>query len=336
MAHLKLDDFRLNGLFVPWFVTAVVFLLAPYSVSLAEGESRFKIVTTTAMLSTSIEALLSEEVCQESVEISSLMGSAVDPHLYKPTRSDLRRMSQADLMVVNGLLLEGKFTETFKRLKRSGRKIIEAGDLVDESKLLHPSSFEGHPDPHIWMDPVLWIEVVNRVKVELEGELPAKCAIKLDSALADYVQVLRRLDRYAAQAIKAIPAKRRVLVTAHDAFGYFAKRYGMKQRGIQGISTESEAGVSEIEELVSFIVERQVPSVFVESTVSDRNVSALVEGCRSKGFKVKIGGRLFSDGMGLPGTYRGTYVGMLDHNITAIAAALGGGGIPGGFQGKLK
>jgi manganese/zinc/iron transport system substrate-binding protein len=152
---------------------------------------------------------------------------------------------------------------------------------------------------------------------------------------AAYTTRLEALDAYARQVLGSIPEGQRVLVTAHDAFNYMARAYGLEVRGVQGISTESEAGVKDIEDLVGFLVERRIPAVFVETSVSDKNVRALVEGARARGHQVVVGGQLFSDAMGTAGTYEGTYIGMIDHNVTTITRALGGEAPEHGFQGKL-
>ena len=196
--------------------------------------------------------------------------------------------------------------------------------------LLEPPEFEGHWDPHVWMDVYAWSQAVEAVAVALCEQDEANC--EAYKANADRYQAkLQLLHEYAIASIASIPENRRVLITAHDAFNYFGRAYGIEVVGIQGLSTESEAGIEDVNRLVHMLVDKQITAVFVESSVSDRNVNALIEGAAAKGHTVTIGGRLFSDAMGQTGTYTGTYIGMLDYNVTTIASALGGTVPEGGF-----
>lgn len=271
----------------------------------------------------------------ERVTVRALMGPGVDPHLYKPTRSDIELMNGADLVFYNGLLLEGKLTDALVRVATSGKKVLPVTEQLEPSFLLEPPSFAGHYDPHVWMDPTAWAKAAEVVRDTLASSDPAGAAVFSANAEA-YLKQLAALAAYAEQAMKSIPQESRVLVTAHDAFNYFGRRYGIEVVGIQGISTESEAGVKDIERIVSMLAERKVQAVFVESSVPQRNVQALIEGAQARGHQVRIGGELFSDAMGHAGTYEGTYVGMIDHNVTLIARALGGSVPARGFQGRLK
>ncbi|HBU43309.1 MAG TPA: manganese transporter [Microbacterium sp.] len=295
-----------------------------------EGEPRLRIVCTVGMVTDVVRA-----VAGDRADVTGLLGSGVDPHLYKPTRSDIARMLEADAIFYNGLLLEGRMTDSLVRAARGGKAVHAVTEGIDESFLLLPEGFEGHPDPHVWMDPGAWIETIGVVREALvaldpEGE-PAY------RANADaYREQLEALDRYASRVLGTVPEAQRVLVTAHDAFNYFGRRFGYEVVGIQGISTESEAGVLDIEGLVDLLVEREIGAVFVESTVSTRNIEALVSGTRSRGHTVVIGGELFSDAMGDPGTYEGTYLGMIDHNVTTIARALGGAAPARGMSDRLS
>lgn len=286
-------------------------------------------VTTVGMITDIVRS-----VAGERARVVGLMGPGIDPHLYKPTRSDVQRMLSADVIFYNGLLLEGKLTDSLVRAATSGRKVHAVTELLDEQFLLEPEEFEGHADPHVWMDPAAWsraVEVVRDKLIELDPAAEQDYRQSADRSLAEIALV----DEYAARVLASVPQERRVLVTAHDAFNYFGRRYGYEVVGIQGISTESEAGVRDIEKLVDLLVERRVPAVFVESTVSDRNISALVAGAKARGHTVSIGGQLFSDAMGDEGTYEGTYIGMIDHNATSIARALGGDAPERGMQGRL-
>jgi manganese/zinc/iron transport system substrate-binding protein len=197
-----------------------------------------------------------------------------------------------------------------------------------------PPAFEGAFDPHVWMDPRAWMVAVEVVRASLAKVDPAGDAAYGPAADA-YLGKLRALDAYASAMLASVPAEHRILITAHDAFGYFGRRYGFEVEGIQGLSTESEAGLNRIEELVELLVQRQVPAVFVETTIPEQSVRALIAGAAARGHKVVVGGSLFSDAMGPPGTYEGTYIGMIDHNVTTIARALGGTPPDRGLNGQL-
>ena len=199
---------------------------------------------------------------------------------------------------------------------------------------LSPGEFQGHPDPHLWMDVALWSLVTEAARDALIAFDPPGAETYAANAAA-YLAELAALDRFAKRTLGTVPPSVRVLVTAHDAFNYFGRAYGFEVIGIQGISTESEAGLRRIEELVDLLVDRQVAAVFVETSVSDRNVRALIAGAAARGHRMTIGGALYSDAMGAPGTYEGTYVGMIDHNVSTIAAALGGNVPAGGMAGRL-
>ncbi|MEO3434300.1 zinc ABC transporter substrate-binding protein [Inquilinus sp. CAU 1745] len=287
------------------------------------------IVTTTAQVADAAEA-----VAGELATVESLMGEGVDPHLYRATRSDMARLMAADLVLLNGLFLEGRLGDSLARLEQAGKPVIAVGATVDEEDLTHPPEFKGHYDPHIWMDPEMWAQVVDGIAAELSATWPANAETFAANAAA-YKQELQELDEYAAEALATVPESSRVLITAHDAFGYFGRAYDMEVVGIQGISTDSEAGLARIEMLVDLIVEREIAAVFVESTVSPRNVRALIDGAAAQGHEVEIGGQLYSDAMGAPGTYEGTYIGMFDHNVTIIVRALGGETPAGGLNGRL-
>jgi manganese/zinc/iron transport system substrate-binding protein len=217
---------------------------------------------------------------------------------------------------------------------RAGKPVFAVTELIDESYLMAPPAFEGAFDPHVWMDPQAWMVGVEVVRASLATVDPAGNAAYGPAADA-YVEKLRALDDYASAMLASVPVEHRILITAHDAFGYFGRRYGFEVEGIQGLSTESEAGLKRIEELVELLVQRRVPAVFVETTIPEQSVRALIAGAAARGHEVVVGGSLFSDAMGPPGTYEGTYVGMIDHNVTTIARALGGTPPPRGLNGQL-
>lgn len=293
-------------------------------------DRKLRIVCTTGMIGDVVK-----NVAGDRAEVITLMGPGVDPHLYKPTRSDMAELMSADVIFYNGLLLEGKMTDAFIRAATAGRRVFAVTEELDEQYLLEPEELAGHYDPHVWMDPRAWaraVDVIERRLIEID---PPGALTYSDNAAA-YRETLARLDQYADKVLASVPVERRVLVTAHDAFNYFGRRFAYEVVGIQGISTESEAGIQDIERIVGLIVERRIPAVFVESTVAERNVRALISGAASRGLQVVIGGTLFSDAMGAEGTYEGTYVGMIDHNVTVIARSLGGEAPERGMDGRLN
>jgi len=289
----------------------------------------FTSLATTGMVGDAVKAVVGD-----TGKVEVLLGSGVDPHSYKPTRADVARLSSADIVFYNGLLLEGKMTDALVRVANAGRPVIPVTEALDEKFLLEPEGFDGQYDPHVWMDVAGWKKAVEAVRDSLVKFRPA-LAEKFRANAARYIGELDTLDKYVHGILTSVPKQSRVLITAHDAFNYFGRAYDFEVLGIQGISTESEAGLKRIQELVDLIVSRKIGAVFVESTVSDRNVRALIEGARAKGHTVKIGGELFSDAMGSSGTYEGTYVGMIDHNATVISKALGGKTPARGMSGRL-
>lgn len=307
---------------------AAALLAAPSALAQGQRAAPPRIVATTAMIGD-----LVREIGGDRVRAETLLGEGVDPHTYKPTRADIARLSAADAVLYNGLLLEGQMTDVFVRLARGGKPVFAVTELLAADHLL--TEDDGKDDPHVWMDVTLWAKAAERIRDVLAGLRQADAATFRRNH-ADLARRLDALDAYVRQVIGSIPENARVLVTAHDAFGYFARRYGIEVQGIQGLSTEAEAGVRRMQELVELIVARRVPAVFVETSVNDRNVRALIEGAAARGHRVAIGGALFSDAMGAPGTYEGTYIGMMDHNATVIARALGGTAPAKGMQGRLS
>ncbi|UEM03223.1 zinc ABC transporter substrate-binding protein [Skermanella rosea] len=314
------------------FVLAIL-CLALYPIT-SPGTARAAGQPFAAVATTSQVADLVREVAGGRAEVSSLMGEGVDPHTYKLTRSDVARIAGADIVFYSGLHLEGKIIDALTRVAGSGKPVQAVAEAVPADRLLTPEGFDGNPDPHVWMDVALWTHALNSVREALAAFDPEGADIYRANA-ADLSRRFERLDAYARSVLGGIPEQARVLVTAHDAFNYLGRAYGLEVRGIQGISTESEAGLREIEDLVDLLVTRRIAAVFVETSVSERNIRALIDGAAARGHQVVIGGALYSDAMGAPGTYEGTYVGMIDHNVTTIARALGGTPPAGGFEGRL-
>ena len=264
-------------------------------------------------------------------EVQAIFGPGNDPHGHRPTRSDIQALSRGDVIFYSGLHLEAQLLDLLADMAGQTR-VVAVGDAIDPALLLTDPAFNGFPDPHVWMDPMLWAQAATGIADTLSDmAYPADIAANMASLQDD----LTALDTYARAAIASVPEPARILITAHDAFNYFGRAYGLDVQGIQGISTESEAGVARIRDLVDLIVARRVPAVFVESSVSDRSIRALIEGAAEAGHTVTIGGELYSDAMGPDGSYEGTYIGMMDHNVTTIARALGGTVAPGGMAGKL-
>jgi manganese/zinc/iron transport system substrate-binding protein len=253
------------------------------------------------------------------VNVGQLMGEGVDPHLYKPSPGDMSRLEQADIVFYSGLHLEGKMGDVFVRLARRGKPTYAVSERLEENKILKEG--EGSHDPHVWFDVSLWREGAQVVADALVEYDPSR-AVDYRKNADSYRATLKQLHEECKQQIGSIPPERRVLVTAHDAFRYFGQAYGIEVKAIQGISTDTEAGVKEINSLVDFLVQRKIKAVFVETSVSERNVQALVEGCKARGHEVAIGGELFSDAMGKEGTPEGSYVGMVQHNVRTIVNAL--------------
>jgi len=287
------------------------------------------VITTTGMVTDPATIIAGDHA-----SVTGLMGSGIDPHLYKPTRTDIAKLMDADIVLYSGLLLEGRMTDAFVRIATSGIAVRAVTEAVDESSLLAPEEFAGHHDPHLWMDPLAWSLAVDVIADTLAAEDPDHADDYRANADA-YKSQIADLHAYAERVLSTVPESQRILITAHDAFNYFGRRYGYQVVGIQGISTESEAGVRDIERLVDLLVDNQIKAVFIESTVSERNINALIAGARARGHEVIIGGELFSDAMGQENTYEGTYIGMIDHNITLIARALGGDAPERGMNGKL-
>ena len=289
-----------------------------------------KIVTTTGMVTDIVR-----QVAGSYATVSGLIEAGGDPHLFKPTRGDVKQLYDADTVFYSGLKLEGRMSETFEQLSRTGKPVFMVTEKIDAVSLRTPPEFEGHHDPHVWMDVNLWSQCVQHV---------AESFAKLDPPHADeyhrnataYREELTQLDEYVKKSIASIPESQRVLVTAHDAFGYFSQAYGIQVKSVQGVSTEAEATVLDINRLVDFLVERKLPAIFVESSVNAKNIQPIIEGAASRGVTVRVGGELFSDAMGNEGTYEGSYIGMIDHNATLITRALGGDAPEKGLNGKLS
>ncbi len=293
------------------------------------GEYPYQATATVGMI-----ADIVRNVAGDKAKVEGIISEGVDPHVYKPTRADVVSLSNADIVFYNGLMLEGKMGDVLIRVARKGKPVHAVTEVILDKGDYVMTDEQEHYDPHVWMDVQGWIKATDVVASALADYDKVNADFYKTNA-ENYKAELVKLDAYAKKVIASIPEKQRVLVTAHDAFNYLGRAYGLEVRGIQGISTESEAGVKRIETLVAYLSENGIPAVFVESSVSQKNVMALVEGAKARGHDVRIGGELFSDAMGATGTYEGTYIGMIDHNVTTIARALGGVAPEKGLNGKL-
>ncbi|MEM6489459.1 MAG: zinc ABC transporter substrate-binding protein [Pseudomonadota bacterium] len=298
----------------------------------ASAAAPLNVVATTAMIADAARA-----IGGELVDVTTLMGPGVDPHAYRQTRSDVAAMASADLVLWNGLYLEAQLEDFLASLSERVPVVAVAEALPVDQRIGH-DDYADRFDPHLWIVPELWATAVGAVREALtrgfDGSFPTMAEV-LGEAHFAYGQEIEAMGAYAAQVLATVPEEARVLITAHDAFNYFGRAYGYEVVGIQGISTESEAGLKRIDDLVAMLVERGVGAVFAESSVSERNVQALIEGAAAQGHEVRLGGALFSDAMGEPGSYEGTYIGMIDHNATTIARALGGEAPARGMHGRL-
>lgn len=271
------------------------------------------VVATTGMIADAVTAIMGD-----AATVACLMGPGVDPHLYKAAPSDLGELRRADLIVYNGLHLEGKMNEVFEQLSRS-KAVYALASGIPEDRLLR--SGEGAYDPHIWFDVALWRTGIAALADTLAERFPRQAAgirVRADA----YLAALDSLDAEVQAALSGIPESGRVLITAHDAFSYFGRAYQIEVRGLQGISTVAEFGLRDVSSLVEFIVARRIKAVFLESSVPPQAIEAVMAGCRQRGHNVNIGGTLYSDAMGAAGTEAGTYTGMVRANVNAMVKAL--------------
>lgn len=280
------------------------------------GEAgKVNVVCTTGMV-----ADLVQRVGGDRVVVKGLMGPGVDPHYYKASQGDLGILSSADIIFYNGLYLEGKMQDIFNKMARS-KKVVAVSDEIDKSTLRQPPEFEGHYDPHIWFDVALWSETIDAV-VEALAAADPQGAESFRQNGERYRAELRDLHAWVLAQIEMVPLDQRILVTAHDAFGYFGRAYGVEVLGLQGISTVAEYGVNDVTQLVDLIATRKIKAIFVESSVPERSIEAVRQGCIERGHQVKIGGTLYSDAMGAVGSGADTYIGMVRSNVATIVEAL--------------
>lgn len=279
------------------------------------GDGPLRVVTTTGII-----ADTAARVAGSHAEVEALMGPGVDPHLYKASESDVRRLAEADLVLYNGLHLEGKMGDILSKMGRD-RPVVAVAEDVPQDRLRTPPEFQGQPDPHVWFDVSLWVQTLGPM-VRALSELDPAHAAEYQANAAAFEKELLELDGWVEGQIATIPVGQRVLVTAHDAFGYFGRRYGIDVVGLQGISTLSEAGLNDVDRVVQIVLDRKVKAIFVESSVPRRSIEAVQAAVASRGHEVAIGGQLYSDSLGGPATPAATYPGMVRANVETIVQAL--------------
>ncbi|NIJ43729.1 manganese/zinc/iron transport system substrate-binding protein [Wenyingzhuangia heitensis] len=277
---------------------------------------KFTVVTTTTMITDLVKVLGGD-----AIEVKGIMGAGVDPHLYKASEGDVTKLSQADLIIYNGLHLEGKLVDVFEKMNQMGKQTLALGDFLSHEQIINSEAFASSHDPHIWFSINNWKSITELLVNELIKKDPENTAIYTKNGTA-YVKQLRALKDEMEAKIAELPIEKRILVTAHDAFSYFGKEFDFEVVGLQGLSTATEAGVKDVQRISDYIIKNKVKAIFVESSVPKRTVEALQASVNSKGQKVIIGGELFSDALGNPTEETGKYIGMFKYNVNTIVDAL--------------
>lgn len=256
----------------------------------------------------------------DSMEVTALMGPGTDPHIYKPTPGDIELLDEADIIVANGFHLEGKMAEMLEKYSEE-KPVIFLSDGLEKEDIIKSADFRDANDPHIWFDTKVWMKGLRYVTEELS---------KIDTSAGDYYQInynlyqqeINELDEWVKNEFSQLETERPILITSHDAFSYFGRRYGVEVKGIQGISTLSEVGLKEIADMVDFVIDHQVKSIFIETTTSDKTAKSIVDGCKARNYQLDIRGPLFSDALGEPDEAAGTYIGMIRENVKRIVEGL--------------
>jgi manganese/zinc/iron transport system substrate-binding protein len=278
-------------------------------------DERLNVVTTTTMITD-----LVRNIGGDSIRVQGLMGSGVDPHLYKASEGDVSKLTNADVVFYSGLHLEGKLVDVFERMGQSSNTVALA-EVLDKDGLIGSEYFASSYDPHIWFNIEYWKQITSYLADEL-GKIDPKNADFFEKNKLAYLEQLDQLEKEVRQTIATLPEDKRVLVTAHDAFSYFGKEYGFEVVGLQGLSTATEAGVQDVQNLADLIIDKQVKAIFVETSVPKRTIEALQQAVKAQGFDTQIGGTLYSDALGNAGTDEGTYIGMFRYNVGTIVQAL--------------
>ena len=272
----------------------------------------------TVLVTNNILADAVRKVAGPDLQVEALMGAGTDPHLYKARFSDIQRIEDADLIFYNGLFLEGKLAEILDQIPE---RAIAVTRVLSESDLLPSGDEEGAIDPHVWFDASLWAKIVRGIGNDLSAFDPQNASSYQQRAAA-YAAQLDQLHLESDSLMSVIPAEHRILITAHDAFGYFGRAYDIEVRGLQGISTVSEYGIRDVSSLVTFVTERRVPAIFIESGIPPRSIESVIAGARQRGHRIIEGGMLYSDSLGGADELGSTYIGMMRHNVTTIVNAL--------------
>lgn len=304
---------------IPWTILLLLLLLALPACGgdgpATGGDGRLNIVTTTGHVGDAARI-----VGGERVNVTTLMGPGIDPHLYVASEGDVRRLTDADVILYNGLFLEARMSNVLEQIGRQ-KPVVAVAEVVPEAQRLPSEDYADAYDPHVWFDVTLWQIVVEAVRDALIAADPDHATVYEANAAA-YLAELAELEQYVQAQVARIPPEQRVLITAHDAFGYFGRAYGFEVMGLQGISTEAEASAADVQALADFIAANRIPAIFIESSVPVRTVEAVQAAVAAQGFQVAIGGELFSDALGDPGTPEGAYTGMVRHNVDTIVQAL--------------
>ncbi len=297
-------------------MVAVIFFASCKSDEKKDGSSKLKVVTTTTMLTD-----LVERIGGDSIQVQGLMGSGVDPHLYKASEGDVSKLFNADIVFYMGLHLEGKLVEVFEKMEKGNANTVAVGEVLPKDELIGSEYFASNYDPHVWFNIGFWKQIATHTMEELQKADPSNASF-FEENTQKYIAELEALELQLKETIETLPKEQRILVTAHDAFNYFGAAFGFEVVGLQGLSTATEAGVQDVQELAKFIISREVKAIFVESSVPKRTIEALQASVKSKGHEVTIGGTLYSDALGNKGTVEGTYIGMFQYNVETIVNAL--------------
>lgn len=281
-----------------------------------KDNGKLNVVTTTTMITN-----LVQNIGGEHINLQGLMGSGVDPHLYKASEGDVSKLANADLIFYNGLHLEGKLVEVFEKMDSQKTKTIAIADALDQNTLIGSEYFASNYDPHIWFNINYWIQATQFIVTKLSNAIPEQ-ATTFKTNGENYISQLNILKTKLETKIETLPQDKRILVTAHDAFNYFGKYFNFEVVGLQGLSTATEAGVQDVQKLAAFIIEKNIKAIFVESSVPKRTIEALQAAVKSKNHEVAIGGTLYSDALGDANTIEGTYIGMFEYNVNTIVNAL--------------
>ncbi|MEX1001098.1 MAG: zinc ABC transporter substrate-binding protein [Crocinitomicaceae bacterium] len=281
----------------------------------SERKGPLHIVATTGIIGDGLKQLVGD-----SAEVSAMMGPGTDPHIYRPTPADVELLDEADVIVANGLHLEGKMAEMLHKYAKE-KPVLFVSDGIPEDQLLRTAETGDAFDPHIWFDPELWMLGMKHIATEL-GKVDTTAVDYFIANYKAYKTELESLEKELIQQIDSIPPEKRMLVTSHDAFSYFGRKFGLKVKGIQGVSTLSEVGLKDISNMVDFVIEHEIRSIFVETSTSDKTAQSIVDGCKDKNYALELAGPLYSDALGEPDEATGTYVGMIRKNVQTIVAGL--------------